>query len=119
MTALRWTLGIILTLAGGGFMLLSVIAGNFRKSFGASDVNPLITILPVVGMALLLAALIFPAKRVLVHTAAAAAIGMIVLCVWQLISEAATFLWISLLYLVAWLVFYWHAAWSTPVPGVK
>jgi len=114
MTALRWTLGLIIVFLGGGFVVLSIVAGGFRRSFGASDVNPLVTILPLAAMALLLAALVLPAHRTLLHIAAGAAVVLVGFCLWFLIKESGTVMWWGLAYLAAWLVFYWGAAWRQP-----
>ncbi|MEP6781000.1 MAG: hypothetical protein ABJC26_13980, partial [Gemmatimonadaceae bacterium] len=73
MTALRWTLGVILAVLAGGFVVLSAVAGGFRKSFGASDTNPIITILPLVAAAVLLVGLIMPSNKALLHAGAVAA----------------------------------------------
>ncbi|TAK50862.1 MAG: hypothetical protein EPO25_18140 [Gammaproteobacteria bacterium] len=109
MLTLRWILGSIIVLVGGGFVALSIVAGGFRRSFGASSIHPLLTLLPLVAMVLLLAALMFPAKKLLLHAAALAAVALVVFCIWQLVSESATVLWWALLYLGGWLVFYWLA----------
>jgi len=111
--ALRWILGGLIVLLGGGFIVLNLVAGGFRKSFGASEVNPLITLLPLVAMALLLAGLIFPASKPLLHAGAVAAVALIVFCVWQFIAESATVVWFAIAYLLVWLAFYWCAAWRT------
>jgi len=117
MNTLRWILGAIIVLLGGGFIILSMVAGSFRKSFGASELNPLVTILPLAGMALLLTSLIFTANKPLLHLAAIAAVGLVGFCVWQMVKEAATVMWFPLLYLAGWFLYYWLAAWRiTPQP---
>ena len=113
MQALRWTLMVILILVAGGFIALAVIGDGFRRSFGASDTNPLLVMLPVTGMALLLAGLLFPTFKVALHLGAISAALFAVLCGWLIVREAATSLLLALGYLAAWLVFYWHAAWQT------
>lgn len=110
MIALRWTLGLILAGLGGGFIVLSIVASGFRKSFGASPVNPLITILPVVAMIVLLAGLVWPANRALMHTGAIAALALIAFCVYLMISGSAVVVWFGVFYLAAWLWFYWKTA---------
>lgn len=47
MNALRWTLAVVVVLAGIGFGIFFVLANNFRRSFGASENNLLIGIIPV------------------------------------------------------------------------
>ena len=44
MNALRWLLGSIAVLAGGGWLLLALWGQSFRRSFGASDLGPLVVI---------------------------------------------------------------------------
>ena len=112
MTTLRWTLGLILVLLGGGFVLLSVVGGEFRKSFGASPVSALLFVLPLVAMAVLLAALVTPSTRLLLHAGAVVAVVLVGFCVWQIFAESATILIGALIYLATWLVFYWLTAWK-------
>lgn len=54
MNILRWLLAIVIVLAGIGFGAFVLLANNFRRSFGASENNLLIAVIPVV-IALLLA----------------------------------------------------------------
>jgi hypothetical protein len=117
MTALRWILGSILVLAGGGFIFLSVVGDGFRKSFGASPVNPLITLAPFLAMLLMLLALIFPANKMLLHAAAVAAVTLAGFCTWQMVIKSGPDLAIALLYLAGWLVFYWQSAWPASGRG--
>ena len=113
MHTLRWILGLILVLLGGGFFTLLVFSNGLRKSFGASENNPLVATLALVAAALLLSAIVWPENRLLLHAGAVAAVGLIGLCVWQLVSESATVLWFGIFYLLAWLAFYWGAAWRS------
>ena len=48
MNLLRWLLAIGVVLAGIGFVVFVVFANNFRRSFGASENNLLIAVIPVV-----------------------------------------------------------------------
>jgi len=111
MNTLRWTLGTIVVLFGGGFVFLVVLGKAFRKSFGASEHGPLFIGLPVLGITLLLTAVLFPSSKPLLHFAAVAALGLVGFCLWQIFSEGGTPLWFVVAYLVAWFVYYWHAAW--------
>lgn len=111
MTALRWILGTIAVGLGGGFVFLVILSNAFRRTLGASPNGPLFLILPLVALGLLLAALLFPAWKPLLHVAAVAAAGLVGFCIWQIIAESAMVLWLALLYLGAWFVFYWLAAW--------
>lgn len=114
MITLRWILGTVMVLLIGGYLFLFMVASGFRKSFGASENHPLLAILPVAAAVLLLAGLLLPANKPLLHVAAVAALGLIGFCVWILIREAATVLWFGILYLCVWLVYYGLAAWSHP-----
>ena len=93
-------------------VVLMIVAGGFRKSFGASPVNPFWQLLPFIAMAVLLAALIAPANRLLLHAGALAALALTAFCLWQLIAESATITWVGIAYLLVWLFFYWRAAWQ-------
>ncbi len=115
MNALRWFLISVAAFAGGSFLLLAMIGGGFRRSFGASDTNPLIVVLPLMGIALLLAGLLFPHVRGLLHAGAVAAVILIGLSVWQIIADDAAVLWFAIAYAGAWLLFYWNAAWKNSV----
>jgi hypothetical protein len=117
MITLRWILGAVIVLLIGGFLFLFMVASGLRKSFGASENHPLLAILPVVAAGLLLAGLLLPASKPLLHAAAVAAVGLIGFCVWMLIRESATVLWFGLFYLCVWLVYYGLAAWSHPATG--
>lgn len=109
MNSLRWTLLVVTFLAGGGYTFLVFVGAQFRRSFGASPVGVLWTLAPVVGAAVLAAALMFPANKALLHIAAAVAVLLIGLCVWQIVADSATVLVFAVVYLVAWLAFYWMA----------
>ena len=113
MTALRWILGGVILFLGGGFLILCIVAGGFRKSFGGSDLNPLIVVLPLPGMAILLAGVLFPQSKLLLHTGAVAAVTLIGFCIWQIITDFAFVLFCGIAYLITWLVFYWLAAWKS------
>ena len=113
MNTLRWILGVVLALLGGGYLALLVLSHALRKSFGASEHNPIIALLPGVAAAFLFAALIWPENRLLLHLGAAAALALISACVWQIVSESAAVLWFGILYLVAWFVFYGLAGWRS------
>lgn len=112
MNALRWILGSVAVLVGGGFVALALLGNAFRKSFGASARAPGFVILPVLGLALLLAAIVFPASEPLLHLAAIAAIGLFSSCIRQIFGEGETPLWFAVAYLAMWFVYYWLAAWS-------
>lgn len=111
MSLLRWTLGLIGLVFGVGFVTLAVLGSAFRKSFGASGHSALFIGLPTLGVALLLAAILFPTHKPLLHIAALTALGLAALCLWQIVGEGATPLWFAIGYLGVWFVYYWLAAW--------
>ncbi len=113
MNTLRWTLGVISVLFGGGFFALFVVSNGIRRSFGASENNPLLVILPLAAGGLLFAALVWPSNKTLLHVGAVAAVALVAFCVWQIVTESATVLWCALLYLALWFVFYGSKAWAT------
>lgn len=87
-----------------------MVANGFRKSFGSSAINPALVALPFLAAAVLLAALIAPSNRLLLNVAAVSAVGLIGLCIWQLIADSATVMWWAIAYLLLWLYFYWRTA---------
>lgn len=117
MTALRWILGVFAAVFAGGFVFLVFIANGFRRSFGASENGPLFIALPVLGLALLLAAILFPSSKPLLHCAAVAALGLVGFCLWQIFKEGEAPLWFAVVYLAAWFVYYWLAAWRGVGPS--
>ena len=112
MIALRWILGIAAAVVGGGFIALSILGGGFRKSFGASETHPLGIWLPLLAFAPMVASLVAPTQKPLLHLAAVSALAIAAYCVWQIVSESANVLWVALLYLGLWFVYYLHAAWE-------
>lgn len=115
MNTLRWILGTIAVLFGGGFVVLVLLGNAFRGSFGASEHGPLFILLPVLGVALLLAGIVFPTCKPLLHLAAIAALGLVGFCLWQIVGKGEAPLWFAVAYLVAWLGYYWLAAWRVAV----
>lgn len=111
MNTLRWILGSIAVLFGGGFVLLVLLGNAFRRSFGASEHGPLFILLPALSMALLFAAILFPGNKPLLHLAAIAAVGLVGFCLWQIHAAGETPLWFAVAYLAAWFGYYWIAAW--------
>jgi len=116
MNTLSWILGTIAVVFAGGFVILVLLGNAFRKSFGASEHGPLFIGLPVVGIVLLFAAILFPASKPLLHLAAIAALGLVGFCVWQIFAQGETPLWFAMIYLTAWFSYYWLAAWHGVSP---
>lgn len=117
MLTLRILLGAILVFFCGGYFVLATVARGFRQSFGASPLSILVVILPIAGMVLLIAALIFSAERMLLHVAAGAAVGLVGFCIWQIVSEGAGVLVLALIVLAAWFYYYWAAIHMAPAVG--
>lgn len=112
MLALRWTLAVIAALVGGGFLLLNAWDSGFRRSFGASDTGPLIPLVLVIIFGALIASVVVPDQRWLLHSTAVIVVALTVACFWMF--RGSPFLGtVGWLYLGAWLVFYWQTAWAT------
>jgi hypothetical protein len=109
MLTLRWILGLILVVCAGGFVALNIIGGGFRRSFGASDTNPLLFILPMLALALMFIALVAPASKPLLHAAAVAAGVLAAFCVWAIFAQNAREMWFAVGYLGLWFLFYYRA----------
>lgn len=107
MTTLRWILGLGTTAMLAGFVVLAMVAGNFRRSFGASPTNPLLTLLPTLAFAVLFAGLLFPGQRLLLHAGALAAAILLSICVVNMSGISL----VGISYFGLWLVYYWLAAW--------
>jgi hypothetical protein len=114
MNALRWALGLTIGTLTAGYVLLWMLSSAFRRSSGASENHPFLLVLPVIGAALLLGSILFPSHRPLLHASAVAGLGMAGFCVWQIVSESATILWLGMILIAAWFVFYGLAAWNIP-----
>ncbi len=109
--ALRWILGIVTALVGGGWLALVVLADGFRRSFGASENGPLIAIGPMLVAALLLASLVAPGQRFLLHSTAVVVVAMALGSLW-LLTESTGLGVSGLLYCGLWFLFYWRAGWT-------
>ncbi|HMP84220.1 MAG TPA: hypothetical protein PKA41_16095 [Verrucomicrobiota bacterium] len=102
MNTLRWILGSIAVVLGGGFVILVLFGNAFRKSFGASEHGPLFIGLPVIGVGLLLAAILFPSSKPLLHVATAATAGLVGFCGWQIFAKDEAPLWFAVEHPAAW-----------------
>lgn len=103
----RWLVAVT-ALAGVGFVALLALADDFRRSFGASENGPLVAIIPLVVLAALLAGLLFPGQKGLVHVGAAAAVAVAVGGVWVMRESVATGS-LGLVYCALWLSWYFAA----------
>lgn len=118
MTTLRWILGITMAIASAGFIALAIIAGGFRRSFTGSDNSvPLVTIF-VVTATLVLASLVWPERRLVLHVVAVLMVALCIGCAFIARQTAATAT-IGVLYAIGWLTFYYRTAWAPagPVTG--
>lgn len=111
MNTLRWLLASATALVTIGFVALLVVADGFRRSFGASENGPWMIGLPLTVMLLLLASLLLPGQRVLLHVAAATALALAGASVWVL-RESVFVGTTGLLYSGLWGIWYWHTAWQ-------
>lgn len=105
MIGLRWTLGIVSVLVGVGWLVLAVLGNSFRSSFGASSVDLLTRVGPVIVMALVVASVAIPGTKMLLHVTAvvvaAACIGLVFL-----LRETVFVGTLGLAFCAAWFVFY-------------
>lgn len=104
MLELRWTLGIATTLAALALFALALLGGNFRRSFGASDTG-VMSVLPVLVGAVVLASLLWPEQRPLLHGVAILMVGLLMGAVF-IARHAAVAATLAIVYASAWLVFY-------------
>ena len=106
MLGLRWTLGIVTVLVTLMILAIAVVGGGFRRSFGASD-NPIPTVLALLAAALVLASLVWPEQRVLLH-AVAVLMAAIVVGSLFLMREALVTAMLGVAYAAAWLSLYFR-----------
>ena len=95
MNTLRWTLGLTTAFFRWRLPVSVSHVERFRRSFGASDNNPLLAILPLAAALLLLGGLYFRHKNLATHRRSCRcwAGGILHL---TLIKEAATVMWFAL-----------------------
>ena len=114
MTGLRWTLGLITALVSAGMLAIAIIGGGFRKSFGASD-NSVVEVIIVLAAGLILASLVWPDRRALMHIVAVLMVALCIGCAF--IARQAMFTAVlGVLYAGAWLAFYYRSVWATAAP---
>jgi hypothetical protein len=107
MTTLRWTLGITTTVVAIGWVSLAIGGGGFRRSFGGSDNPAWMVLVPIVAGALIVASLVWPERRVLLHITAAVMIGLVIGCFF-LARETMFVATVGILYAALWLSFYYR-----------
>jgi hypothetical protein len=104
-SALRRTLGLVAACVAVAWVLLVAAADGFRRSFGASEHGAWMAVLPVAVAALVVAPLIWPERRPLLHAAAVVVAALLGASLWvarQTVLVAA----LGVLYAAAWLLFY-------------
>jgi hypothetical protein len=111
MTTLRWTLGLVVAIASTGYFALVVIGGGFRRSFGASDKSGIQVIVGIVVTGLVLASLVWPEKRLLLHIVAVLMVALCIGCAF-LARETMFGATVGALYAVGWLTFYYRTVWA-------
>ena len=111
MTTLRWTLGLVVTLTTAAFMALVIIGGGFRRSFGASDNSGLQIVIGLAVAGLVIASLIAPERRVLMHAVAVVIVAFAVLFL-VIMRQAPVVASLGLLYAIGWFAFYYRAVWA-------
>lgn|SRR5688500_12635061 len=115
MTALRWTLGLVMAIAAAGLLAIAIIAGGFRKSFGAFSNGPPVEPIILVVAGLVLASLVWPDRRVLMHIVAVLMVALCVGCAFLAREELFTPA-LGILYAVGWLTFYYRSVWAAATP---
>lgn len=105
MNAFRWLFGIVTTLLLAGYIVLAVVGGNFRRSFGASPLSPLLGLLPCITMGMILASLLWPGRGLLHATAVVVIFGLLASTL--ILRESVTTGLLALGYLGCWLAYYW------------
>jgi hypothetical protein len=110
LTSLRWTIGIVTTLVTIAWIAFSALAGGFRRSFGASENSPLLSIVVIAAAALIVSSVIWPERRMLLHVTAVAMLALSVGCLY-LTREAPFVATLGLMYAGLWLLYYYRTAW--------
>ena len=110
MMALRWSLGTIAAVCGAGWVLLALWAEGFRRSFGASGVGTLKLVVPPAVLALVLATVLMPSNRWLLH-ACAVVFALVAAGLVFVLRESLFVGIVGLAFFAAWFVFWWRALW--------
>ena len=107
MQGLRWTLGILTLIATGGWVTLAIIGGGFRRSFGASDNGQWMIVVPVLVAALVIASLLAPERRALLHGVAVIMVLLMIGCL-VIARETAFVATLGIVYALGWLTYYYR-----------
>ena len=111
MIALRWIIGLVTVIVALGAIALNVIGGGFRRSFGASDNSPLVIVVTLIVTGLVIASVVWPERRGLMHIVAILMVGLCIGCVF-LARETVFVATIGALYAAAWLTLYYRSVWQ-------
>ncbi len=83
-----------------------------RKMFRLPNAQSFACNLPMLAVVLLLGALCAPHNRPLLHCAAVAALGFVGYAVSRMSRQPIGFTVFAVVYVAAWMCFYWQSAWS-------
>jgi len=115
MNGLRWTIGLLTAVAVAGWIALNVIGGGFRRSFGASDNSAVLVPVGLIAAALIVASVVWPQYRALMHVVALIMLGLAVASVF-LLRDTIFVGSLALFYVISWFVFYYRVVWATSTP---
>lgn len=106
----RWLLGVVAVIGAAGWAAFALLGSEFRRSFGASPAGFLQAVMVPATLVLVLASVIVPTSRALLHVTAVAVAAAALASV--LILREAPFLGgTGLCYFALWAFFYWQSAW--------
>jgi phosphatidylglycerophosphate synthase len=105
MNTLRIILIVVTSLVALSWIALLTMANGFRRSFGASENAAWKLVLPVAVLTLLLASLLAPNHRWLLHVSAVVVVALVAGCSW-LWRESPAMSVLGLSYCALWFVFY-------------
>ena len=104
---LRWTIGIVTALVAAMWVALAVLGDGFRRSFGASENAPWMFFAPIVVGALVIASVMSPERRTLLHVVAVLMVALCLGSLW-LARETMFVATMGVLYTGMWLTYYWR-----------
>ena len=115
MSSLRWTLGIVAALFTAAIIAIAVIGGGFRRSFGAPDNSPLIESIILLAAGLVFASLLWPDRRMLMHTVAVLMAALCIGCAF-IARETIFTATMGWSYAAGWFVFYYRSLSAAAAP---
>ena len=111
MQPLRWILGITTAIGTAGFLALIVFGDGFRRSYGASENGALKVGISLVVQGALLASIVAPSQKMLLHCVAVVVAALIAGCLW-IYRESAFAGTTGLAYWGMLFGYYWQAVWG-------